>query len=112
MWEYIALFNESKVAWAFAVLLTNIGAKYLSLQINASEYILKTRLFKYVIIVSLMFVTTRDLLLSISISTLVMAFMARDGMICVTPSCYFARMLFQKGPYDDDDDDRLSDITI
>lgn len=115
MWYAITVFNESRVAWAMAVLITNIGAKYLTLHIDAHEVLFQSLLFKYLIILCLMFVTTRDILLSVSITTVVVAFISTKGRLCITPSCYINHLLFDRddrdGASDDSDDDDQSEAT-
>lgn len=61
----LMIFNQSKVVWGVSMLLLNIGLRYVIADLGKShEYILTSQIVKKLVVLSMFFVATRDLLTS------------------------------------------------
>lgn len=69
MFEALALFNNDKIIWGITMLLMNVGSKYVLGDIGQiSEVIFKNEYVKKIVIFSMFFVATRDLLYAFVLS--------------------------------------------
>jgi len=90
MFQLLSLANNNRVIWGLTMLLMNLGARYISADLGKShEKILQSQVVKKLIIFSLFFVATRDILLSFLLSILYVIII--DGILhenskfCIVP---------------------------
>lgn len=90
MFGVLELANNNRLIWGLTMLLMNLGAKYLSADLGkAHEKLLNNALTKKMIIFSLFFVATRDIILSFLLTILYVVII--DGLLhesskyCVVP---------------------------
>lgn len=61
----LMVLNQNKIVWGVSMLLLNIGSRYVIADLGKShEYILTNQIVKKVVVMSMFFVATRDLLTS------------------------------------------------
>jgi hypothetical protein len=61
----LMVLNQNKIVWGVSMLLLNIGSRYVIADLGKShEYILSNQVVKKVVVMSMFFVATRDLLTS------------------------------------------------
>ena len=95
VFEYIDYFNTNKFVWGLSMLLLNFGAKYVVGDLGrVHEMILASEVTKKIIIFSLFFVATRDIITAF-ILTLIYIFVI-DGLLhekrkfCIVPQSTLA----------------------
>ena len=85
--------NDSKIAWAIAALITNVGARYAITPLSEmNQHILSTGLAQYIIIACIAFMSTRDILVSIILSAIV-GTISQFAKNIGNPSTYYSRFL-------------------
>ena len=63
--NFVMVLNQNKVMWGVSMLLLNIGSRYVIADLGKShEYILTSQIVKKLVVMSMFFVATRDLLTS------------------------------------------------
>jgi len=91
--KYLYNINESKILAALAMLLLNIGSKYIELKISDSqaEY-MRNEIGREILIFAMVFVGTKDIILSIIVtaSFIVLAntIFHEDSKYCILPEKY------------------------
>ncbi len=90
MLQLLSLANNNRVIWGLTMLLMNLGARYIAADLGKShEKIFSSQFVKKLIIFSLFFVATRDILLSFLLSILYVIII--DGILhenskfCIVP---------------------------
>lgn len=91
-----AVLNQSKVMWGVSMLLLNFGARYVMSDLGkVHELLLSSEIMKKVVVLSMFFVATRDLLTSFLLTVAYVIIV--DGMlhekrkICILPSAFISR---------------------
>ena len=91
--KYLYNINESKLLAAFAMLLLNIGSKYIELKISDSqaEY-MRNEIGREILIFAMVFVGTKDIILSIIVTAafivLANTVFHEDSKYCILPEKY------------------------
>lgn len=91
--KYLYNINESKILAALAMLLLNIGSKYIELKISDSqaEYI-RNEVGREILIFAMVFVGTKDIILSIIVTAafivLANTVFHEDSKYCILPEKY------------------------
>jgi hypothetical protein len=63
--NFLMILNQNKIMWGVSMLLLNIGSRYVIADLGKShEYILTSQIVKKLVVMSMFFVATRDLLTS------------------------------------------------
>jgi hypothetical protein len=93
MWDYVALMNNNKVLWGITMVLMNIGSRYVIADLGKiHDSILATEFVKKLIIFSIFFVATRDILtafmLTVSYVFLVDGILHEKRRFCIIPKKY------------------------
>ncbi len=90
MLEYIALANNNKLLWGLSMLLLNIGSRFVVADLGvAHEKILSSQIVKKIIVFSLFFVATRDVIISFVLTLIYIIII--DGILherskfCIVP---------------------------
>jgi hypothetical protein len=83
--------NSSKLAWGLAALCANIGSRYVIQDITqAQERVLSHAIFKRFVVFCMIFIATRDVLLSVAITTLAWILLGHilneNSGYCIAPS--------------------------
>lgn len=93
---FFAIVNQSKVMWGVSMLLLNFGARYVISDLGkVHEFVLSSEIMKKVVVLSMFFVATRDLLTSFLLTVAYVIIV--DGMlhekrkICILPSTFISR---------------------
>jgi len=88
--ELLSVANNNRIIWGLTMLLMNLGARYISADLGKShEKILKSQVVKKLIVFSLFFVATRDILTSFIMAILyiivVDGILHEDSKFCIVP---------------------------
>ena len=63
--NFLMILNQNKIMWGVSMLLLNIGSRYVIADLGKShEYLLTSQIAKKLVVMSMFFVATRDLLTS------------------------------------------------
>lgn len=106
----LATFNNSKYVTGLLLLITTIGTKYVAVELTPLQArILRSVITREVLVFSFLFITTRDFLISLTI-TLIFAFFSNhllneESNMCILPNYYKAL----KDVLDQNNDDVVSD---
>ena len=106
----LATFNNSKYVIGLLLLITTIGSKYVAIELTPVQArILRSVITREVLVFSFLFITTRDFLISLTI-TLIFAFFSNhllneESNMCILPNYYKAL----KDVLDQNNDDVVSD---
>ena len=106
----LATFNNSKYVTGLLLLITTIGTKYVAVELTPVQArILRSVITREVLVFSFLFITTRDFLISLTI-TLIFAFFSNhllneESNMCILPNYYKAL----KDVLDQNNDDVVSD---
>lgn len=94
--DAFAVLNQSKVMWGVSMLLLNFGARYVISDLGkVHELLLSSEIMKKVVVLSMFFVATRDLLTSFLLTVAYVIII--DGMlhekrkICILPNTFITR---------------------
>jgi len=90
MLELLSIANNNRIIWGLTMLLMNLGARYISADLGKShEKILKSQIVKKLIVFSLFFVATRDVLtaflMAILYIVIVDGILHEDSKFCIVP---------------------------
>jgi hypothetical protein len=91
--DVFAVLNQSKVLWGVSMLLLNFGARYVMSDLGKiHELLLSSEIMKKLVVLSMFFVATRDLLTSFLLTVAYIIII--DGMlherrkICILPNTF------------------------
>lgn len=94
--DTFAVVNQSKVMWGVSMLLLNFGARYVISDLGkVHELVLSSEIMKKMVVLSMFFVATRDLLTSFLLTVAYVIIV--DGMlhekrkICILPNTFISR---------------------
>lgn len=93
MWDHLALLNNNKVLWGVTMVLMNIGSRYVIADLGKiHDSLLATEFVKKIIIFSIFFVATRDILiafmLTISYIFIIDGILHEKRRFCIVPKKY------------------------
>lgn len=93
MWDHLALLNNNKVLWGVTMVLMNIGSRYVIADLGkVHDSLLATEFVKKLIIFSIFFVATRDILiafmLTISYIFIIDGILHEKRRFCIVPKKY------------------------
>ena len=93
MYEFITLLNNNKVVWGVTMLLLNVGSRYIVADLGKfHESILTNEYVKKIILFSMFFVATRDIITAFLLTILYIFVI--DGLLhekrkfCIVPNKY------------------------
>ena len=91
--KYLYNINESKILAALAMLLLNIGSKYIELKISDSQaQYMRNEIGREILIFAMVFVGTKDIILSIIVTAafiiLANTLFHEDSKYCILPEKY------------------------
>lgn len=93
MWDHLALLNNNKVLWGVTMVMMNIGSRYVIADLGKiHDSLLATEFVKKIIIFSIFFVATRDILtafmLTISYIFIIDGILHEKRRFCIVPKKY------------------------
>jgi hypothetical protein len=88
--DYLDILNNNKYLSALTMIFLNIGSKYMAFDISENqEKILKSNLVRRIVLFSIFYVATKDLLLSLTFTTifiiLTMTLINENSKLCLLP---------------------------
>lgn len=93
MWDYLALLNNNKIIWGVTMVLMNMGSRYVFADLGKiHDSILATEFVKKLVVFSIFFVATRDILiafmLTVSYIFIVDGILHEKRRFCIVPKKY------------------------
>ena len=104
MYEFITLLNNNKVVWGVTMLLLNVGSRYIVADLGKfHESILTNEYVKKIILFSMFFVATRDIITAFLLTILYIFVI--DGLLhekrkfCIVPNKYKTSQIVDEKQY-------------
>lgn len=93
MWDHLALLNNNKILWGLTMVMMNMGSRYVMADLGKiHDSLLATEFVKKLIIFSIFFVATRDILISfmltISYIFIIDGILHEKRRFCIVPKKY------------------------